>query len=83
MGILSWIILGVVAAWIASQITRRTGPQAYLVNTLVGFVGAFAGGFSANLVGRDPVFGFTLIGFFVAVLGSVLFLAVFSALQPR
>ena len=83
MGILSWIILGVVAGWITSQLTRRTASGAYLANGVVGVVGALAGGFTANLVGRDPVFGFTLISFFVAILGTVVFLAVFSALQQR
>jgi uncharacterized membrane protein YeaQ/YmgE (transglycosylase-associated protein family) len=83
MGILSWIILGIVVGLAVSQITRRTTPRSYLANGLVGFVGALAGGFTANLVGRDPVFGFTLISFFVAALGTIVFLAVFSALQQR
>jgi uncharacterized membrane protein YeaQ/YmgE (transglycosylase-associated protein family) len=83
MGILSWIILGVVAGWITSQLTRRTASGAYLANSVVGVVGALAGGFTANLVGRDPVFGFTLIGFFVAILGTVVFLAVLIAFQQR
>jgi uncharacterized membrane protein YeaQ/YmgE (transglycosylase-associated protein family) len=83
MGILSWILLGAVAAWAISLLTRRTGPGDYLANGVVGFLGALAGGFAANLVGRDPVFGFTLISFFVAILGSAVFLAVFSALRQR
>ncbi|MCI0394052.1 MAG: GlsB/YeaQ/YmgE family stress response membrane protein [Chloroflexi bacterium] len=83
MGVLSWIVLGVVAGWVASQITRRTALKNYLANSVAGVIGAFAGGFTANLVGRDPVLGFTLISFFVAVLGTVVFLSIFSALQPR
>ncbi len=83
MGVLSWIILGVVAGWVASRITRRTEPMNYAANIAVGIVGACAGGFSANLVGRDPFFGFTLISFFVAVLGTIVFLAVLGMLQRR
>lgn len=77
MGIVSWLIVGIVAGWITSQVARRN----VVASGVVGFIGAFAGGFAANLVGRDPVFGFTLISFFVAVLGSVVFLTVFSAVQ--
>ena len=84
MGTLSWIILGIVAAWATSRVTRHTEPRDYLLNIVVGVIGAFAGGFSANLVGRDPVFGFTLTSFFVAMLGTVVFLVIlFGIIQRR
>ena len=81
MGVLSWIILGGLAGWLAGTMTGRRGAMDLLANIVVGVIGAFVGGFLGNLVGRTPVFGFTLTSFFVAVLGAVVFLALFSAIR--
>ena len=81
MGVLSWTILGGLAGWVASTITGRRGPMDLLANIVAGIIGAFVGGFLGNLVGRTPVFGFTLSSFFVAVLGAVVFLALFGAIR--
>ena len=83
MGVLIWILTGVVGGAAASAITRRNNPTGYLVNIVVGIIGAFAGGFSANLVTRNPVFGFSPQSFFVALLGTLVFLAVANAVQRR
>lgn len=82
MGIISWIILGGVAGWIASRIVGRSSSSMGLVaNIIVGIIGAFVGGFSANLVGRNNAIGFNLASFFVAVLGAVVFLAILRAVR--
>lgn len=81
MGVLSWTILGGLAGWVASIITERRRQLGLLANIVVGIIGAFVGGFLGNLVGRTPVFGFTFSSFFVAVLGAVVFLALFNALR--
>jgi len=83
MGMLSWILTGIVGGAAASAITRRNNLLGYLINIVVGVVGAFAGGFSANLVTRHPVFGFFPESFFVALLGTLVFLAVSNAVQRR
>jgi len=81
MGIISWIILGGVAGWIASRIVGRSSSMGLVANIIVGIIGAFVGGFSANLVGRNNAIGFNLASFFVAVLGAVVFLAILRAVR--
>lgn len=83
MGIISWIILGGLAGWVASKIVGRDQSMGIIANVIVGVIGAFVGGFIANLVGRNPVIGFNLSSFFVAVLGAVVFLAILNAIQRR
>lgn len=75
MGILSWIIFGGLAGWVASMIMGRD-RNGCLTNIFVGIVGAFIGGFIMNLLGGHPVHGFTLRGFGVAVLGAVILLGI-------
>lgn len=75
VGLLSWIVFGLIAGWIASKITRR--PQGCLLNIVVGVVGAFLGGMLVQLAtGRGFDVGFNLPSFAVAVIGSVILLAV-------
>lgn len=81
MGIISWIIVGALAGWIASVITGKNEGRSLVGNIVAGLIGAGVGGFLANLVGRNPVFGFTFTSLFVAVLGAVVFLALLGALQ--
>lgn len=81
MGIISWIILGGVAGWIASRMVGRGSSIGLVANVVVGIIGAFVGGFTANLVSRNNVIGFNLASFFVAVLGAVVFLAVLRAIR--
>jgi uncharacterized membrane protein YeaQ/YmgE (transglycosylase-associated protein family) len=81
MGIISWIILGGVAGWVASRMIGRGRSMGLVVHIIVGIIGAFLGGFLANLVGRNDVISFNLESFFVAVLGAVVFLAVLRAIR--
>jgi uncharacterized membrane protein YeaQ/YmgE (transglycosylase-associated protein family) len=53
------------------------------VNIVIGIIGAVAGGFTANLVTRNPVFGLSWASFFVALLGILVFLSVANAVQQR
>lgn len=82
MGIISWIIFGGLAGWVAARITNQESGG-LITTILVGLVGAIFGGFIANLVGRTPVFGFNLLSLIVAILGAVVFLALLSAVQRR
>lgn len=81
MGIISWIILGIAAGVAVSYFTRRTEQLAYLVNSVIGIIGAAAGGFTANLVMRLPPLGYDTASFFVAILGTLVFLTVANALK--
>jgi len=75
MGLLSWIIFGLLAGWIASMITGR--HLGCILNLVVGVVGAFLGGLIMELVtGRGFSFRFNPSSFAVAVIGSIILLAI-------
>ena len=81
MGIISWIIFGALAGWIASIITGRNNRMGCIANIVVGIVGAFIGGFLMSLVGGGAVTGFNLYSFFVAIIGAVVLLLIVGLFQ--
>jgi uncharacterized membrane protein YeaQ/YmgE (transglycosylase-associated protein family) len=75
MGILTWIVLGLVAGWLAGQFMR--GGYGLVGDIALGIVGAIVGGFLSGLIlGRDMVTGFNLESVLVAFLGAVVLIAV-------
>ena len=83
MGILSWIVFGAVAGWIASIIMGRNNQQGCIMNIIVGVVGAALGGWIMSLLGFGDVTGFNLYSFGVAVLGAVVLLLIFNLIFGR
>ena len=77
MGLISWIIFGALAGWVASMVMGTNERQGCLMNIVVGVVGALLGGLVVELVtGRGFDFAFNLRSFAVAVLGAVGLLAI-------
>lgn len=83
MGLISWIIFGALAGWIASLIMGTNRQQGCLADIVLGIAGAFVGGLVMNLVGGQQVTGFNLPSLLVAVLGAVILLALAKNLQRR
>lgn len=83
MGILSWIIIGGFAGWVASLIMKTDKKMGLLANIIVGIIGAVIGGFLMSLINRAGVTGFNLYSFGVAVLGSVVFLFVIKLIRGK
>ena len=83
MGILSWIIFGGLAGWVASKITGHDASMGLFANIFIGIIGAVVGGFVMSLIGKTGVDGFNLTSFLVAVGGSVLLLAIFKGFRRR
>jgi uncharacterized membrane protein YeaQ/YmgE (transglycosylase-associated protein family) len=81
MGILSWIILGLVAGAIAKAIHPGRDPQGCIVTMIIGIVGAILGGWIATMLGWGTVNGFNLYSILVATGGAVLALAIYTALS--
>lgn len=79
MGIIAWIVLGGLAGWIASRLMNE--PSGCLANVIIGIVGAFIGGLLVNLLGGRVFFRLGLWSLVVAVIGSVLFIAILRALR--
>ncbi len=81
MGIVSWIILGGLAGWIASIIMKRNESMGIFANIFVGIIGAFIGGLVMNLIGGQGITGFNLPSFLVALVGSVILLAIVNLVK--
>lgn len=77
MGLLTWIIFGALAGWVAGLITGTSHRRGCLTNIIIGVIGAFIGGLLMQLVtGRGFFFEFDLPSFAVAVVGAVILLAI-------
>src|SRR2546423_5937326 len=77
MGILAWIVLGLIAGAIAKAIMPGKDPGGIVVTILIGIVGAFLGGFLGNLVTGTGLNGFSLWSIVLAVLGALLLLWIY------
>jgi uncharacterized membrane protein YeaQ/YmgE (transglycosylase-associated protein family) len=84
MGILSWILVGLVAGWLADMVMKGRG-RGVLFSIILGIVGALVGGFiaSALLNIPDAVNGFNIGSLLVAFLGAVILIAIVRALPGR
>jgi uncharacterized membrane protein YeaQ/YmgE (transglycosylase-associated protein family) len=82
MGVISWIILGLIAGWIASKIVNKTGSGMYM-DIALGVVGAIAGGILARLVGIHGITGLNPYSIIIAVIGSVVVLWIYHAVVAK
>ncbi|QUD89416.1 GlsB/YeaQ/YmgE family stress response membrane protein [Phenylobacterium montanum] len=82
MGILAWLVVGLVAGWIGSLLVNRRG-EGLVLDIVLGIVGAFVGGFLFNTFGHAGVSGVNLYSILVAVVGSVVVLVLYHAIAGR
>jgi uncharacterized membrane protein YeaQ/YmgE (transglycosylase-associated protein family) len=82
MSIVVWLILGLIAGFIASKIVNQSG-EGLLLDIVLGIVGAVVGGFLFSLIGAAPVTGFNIYSIFVAVIGAIVVLAIYHAVTGR
>jgi uncharacterized membrane protein YeaQ/YmgE (transglycosylase-associated protein family) len=82
MSILAWIVLGLVAGFIASKIVNHTG-EGVILDIVLGIVGAVVGGFLFNLVGAVGVSGFNIWSMFVAVVGAIVLIGIKQLITGR
>ncbi len=74
MGILSWIVLGLIVGVLAKWILPGKDPGGFVVTTLIGIAGAMLGGFIASLFGIGGTASFTFVGLAVSIGGALLLL---------
>ncbi len=74
MGILSWIVFGLIAGTIARFIMPGKDPGGFIVTIIIGIVGAVVGGFIGSLLGLGSVNSFDFRSIFLAVGGALVVL---------
>ncbi|MGA8690537.1 MAG: GlsB/YeaQ/YmgE family stress response membrane protein [Methyloceanibacter sp.] len=82
MSVLGWVLLGLIAGFIGSKIVNRSG-QGFLLDIVLGIVGAVLGGFLFTALGATGITGFNLYSMFVAIVGAVVVLWAYHAISGR
>src|SRR3954463_6739429 len=84
MNILAWIVFGLIAGAIAKLLMPGRDPGGWIVTMLLGIAGAFLGGFIGRAIwGSNGVDGFNWGSFGLAVLGSIVLLALYRMFVGR
>ncbi|MDQ6477630.1 GlsB/YeaQ/YmgE family stress response membrane protein [Dyadobacter sp. LHD-138] len=74
MGILTWIIVGLIAGAIAKALHPGKDPGGFIITVLIGIAGAVVGGWISSFLGFGTVDGFNMGSLFIAIVGAVLLL---------
>lgn len=82
MGILSWIVVGLIAGWLAGMVMKGSG-YGVLGDIILGIIGALVGGFLAGALFGVDTGGFNITTVVVAFLGAVIVVALVRALPGR
>ncbi len=81
MGILSWIVLGLIAGVLAKFIMPGKDPGGFIITILLGVAGAFVGGWLGTQLGIASFNGFTVQGILIATAGAIVLLALYRLLK--
>jgi uncharacterized membrane protein YeaQ/YmgE (transglycosylase-associated protein family) len=82
MSIIAWIVLGLIAGFIASKLVSGSG-QGLLMDIVLGIVGAVVGGYLFTALGATGITGFNLYSMFVAIIGAAVLLVIYHAIAGR
>ena len=82
MSITGWILLGLIAGFIASKIVNKSG-EGFFLDIVLGIVGAIVGGFIFSAFGASGVTGFNLYSMIVAIIGAIIVLVIYHAVFGR
>jgi len=80
MHILAWIVLGLIAGFIASKLVNKTG-EGFFRDIILGIIGAVVGGWLFRFFGLHGATGLDLYSLIVAVIGAVAVLLVYHAIR--
>ena len=82
MSFLAWLVVGLIAGFVASKLINKRG-EGLVMDIVLGVVGAFVGGFIFNFFGHSAPNGINLYSIFVAVIGAVVVLLAYHAVTGR
>ena len=83
MGLISWIVVGLIAGLLARWITPGPDPGGIIVTVLVGMAGASLGGFVLGILGGAGATGFNVWSILVATLGALILLFLYNLIARR
>ena len=81
MGILSWIVMGLIVGLLAKFIMPGKDPGGIIITTLLGIAGAFVGGYIGSYLGLGTVTGFNIGSLLIATGGAVLLLILYRVIK--
>lgn len=81
MGIIAWIIFGLLAGIVAKFIMPGPDPGGIFITILLGIAGALLGGFIGSLLGLGGISGFNIGSFLIAVVGAILLLWIYRSMR--
>jgi len=82
MSVIGWIILGLIAGFVGSKIVNKSG-QGFILDIVLGIVGAVVGGVIFSFFGATGVTGLNIYSLVVAVIGSIVVLWLYHTLAGR
>ena len=83
MGIISWIIMGLIVGALAKLIMPGDDPGGIFITILIGIAGAFVGGFIASFLGLGTVTGFNIGSLLIAIGGALLLLFGYRQIKKK
>lgn len=81
MGILTWIVMGLIVGVIAKLVMPGKDPGGFIVTILLGIAGAFVGGFIGSLLGFGEVTGFNIGSLLLATGGAIVLLILYRVIK--
>lgn len=83
MGIISWIVMGLVVGLLAKFIMPGKDPKGFIITILLGIGGGLLGGYLGTVLGLGTVSGFDLKSILIATGGAIIILLIFRALKSK
>jgi len=83
MGWIAWIVLGGLAGWVASMLTRNDAQMGVIWNIIVGIIGALLGSWILGALGVSKPLDFSLVTFLIAVGGAVVLLFLVNLIRGQ
>jgi uncharacterized membrane protein YeaQ/YmgE (transglycosylase-associated protein family) len=83
MGIIAWIVLGLIAGAIAKMLMPGRDPGGFFITIIIGIVGAVIGGFIGSSLGVGDVTGLNLWSIVLAVVGAMVLLLIYRMVTGR
>jgi uncharacterized membrane protein YeaQ/YmgE (transglycosylase-associated protein family) len=81
--IIAWIVVGIIAGWLARMVVPREGPGGIVGDLIIGIIGALIGGWVFGAFGHAGVTGFNIGSIVVAFIGGVILLLIIRAISGK